>query len=199
MFRKAFFLLTAATLGLMAGSAQAHTGVGDTSGFVHGFAHPMSGADHILAMMAVGLFAAYLGGRALWLVPLSFVAMMAIGGALGMAGAPLPFVETGIGLSVVAFGAMVASQIAMPVAAAMAMTGFFALFHGHAHGAEMPQTASGLQYGVGFMVATAALHVLGIGVGLLIGRMGDVYGRRILQMIGGGIAVAGVAILAGAF
>ena len=198
MFRWAAFPVVVIFLATLSGAAQAHTGVGDTNGFAHGFAHPMSGIDHILAMVAVGLLAAHLGGRALWLVPLSFVSMMAVGGALGIAGATLPYAEVGIGLSVVAFGALVALRTALPVAAAMAMVGFFALFHGHAHGAEMPQTASGLHYGLGFVTATAVLHAVGIGFGLLIGQIGQITGRRVLQMIGGGVAIAGVAILAGA-
>jgi urease accessory protein len=177
--------------------AQAHVGVGDVNGFHHGFMHPMSGIDHILAMVAVGLFAAHLGGRALWLVPATFVGTMAIGGALGMAGFPLPYVEVGIGLSVVVFGIAVASGINLPVAAAMGVVGFFAIFHGHAHGAEMPQTASGLEYGAGFVVATTTLHAIGIALGLAIGRLGQAYGRRVLQTAGAAMAVTGVAILAG--
>jgi len=178
-------------------AAQAHVGVGDTSGFVHGFAHPLSGFDHILAMVAVGLFAAHLGGRALYLVPLSFVAMMVVGGVLGMAGVQLPYVEIGIGLSVVVLGAAVALGLNVPTAIAMALVGFFAIFHGHAHGAEMPESASGLAYGAGFIVATAALHAIGIGLGILIGKAGEAGGRRVLQTVGGAMALAGVAILAG--
>lgn len=177
--------------------AQAHVGVGDVNGFHHGFMHPMSGIDHILAMVAVGLFAAHLGGRALWLVPAAFVAMMALGGALGIAGIPLPYVEIGIGLSVVVLGIAVASGLNLPTAAAMSLVGFFAIFHGHAHGAEMPQTASGLEYGAGFVVATATLHAIGVGLGLTVGRLSQAYGRRILQTAGAATAVIGVAILAG--
>ena len=136
--------LAALTLLITAAAAEAHTGVGSTMGFTHGFGHPFSGLDHILAMVAVGLFAANLGGRALWLVPLSFVAMMAVGGALGVAGIDMPFVEIGIAASVIVLGLAVAMQWNLPVAGAMALVGFFALFHGHAHGAEMPVDASGL-------------------------------------------------------
>jgi urease accessory protein len=177
--------------------AQAHIGVGDVNGFHYGFMHPMSGLDHILAMVAVGLFAAHLGGRALWLAPAAFVAMMAIGGALGAAGVPLPYVETGIGLSVVVLGIAVASGSTLPTAAAMGLVGFFAMFHGHAHGVETPQTASGLEYGAGFVVATATLHAIGVGLGLAAGRLSAAYGRRILQTAGAATAVTGVAILAG--
>jgi urease accessory protein len=183
---------------LASSAAQAHVSVGDTSGFGHGFAHPMSGVDHILAMVAVGLFAAHLGGRALYLVPLSFVAMMIVGGALGVTGVSLPFVEVGIGLSVVVFGIAVALGLNMPAALAMLLVGFFAIFHGHAHGTEMPESVSGLAYGAGFVAATVALHALGIGLGLTIGRMASrVYGERILQAAGAAMTVVGLAILSG--
>src|SRR5436190_8145834 len=121
-------LPAAAFLTLAAGAAQAHTGVGHIAGFAHGFAHPLGGIDHVLAMVAVGLFAAHLGGRALWLVPLSFVAMMTVGGAFGMAGVGLPFVEIAIALSVIVLGLAVAARLHMPTVAAMALVGLFALF-----------------------------------------------------------------------
>ena len=189
------FCLVLATL-LMLTPALAHTGIADTTGFAHGFIHPVGGMDHVLAMVAVGLFAALMGGAARWLVPTSFVAMMAVGGALGMAGVSIPFVEIAIGLSVVVFGAAVALHPNMRVAASMAFVGFFALFHGHAHGAEMPDAVSGLEYGIGFMLATALLHAAGIGLGLAIGRISELHGRRIAQVSGGSMALAGVAILA---
>jgi urease accessory protein len=184
---------------LASSAAQAHLGIGDTNGFGHGFAHPLSGLDHVLAMVAVGLFAAHLGGRALWLVPLSFVSMMMVGGALGVAGVRLPFAEIGIGLSVVVLGIAVAASYDMATAFAMALVGFFAIFHGHAHGTEMPASASGLAYGAGFVLATATLHAIGIGIGLLIGKMSELHGRRVLQAAGSAMALAGVAILAGYF
>lgn len=190
-------LLLVTAILLATSPVQAHVGVGDTHGFVHGFAHPIGGIDHILAMIAVGLFAAHLGGRALYLVPLSFVTMMGVGGVLGMIGVPLPFVETGIGLSVVVFGIAVACSLDLPAVAAMALVGFFAVFHGHAHGAEMPESVSGLAYGAGFVAATAALHALGIGIGLAIGASGNRYGTRIMRTAGGAMALIGVAILAG--
>lgn len=174
--------------------ALAHTGVGDTTGFADGFLHPVGGIDHVLAMVAVGLFAALLGGQALWRVPASFVAVMAVGGALGSVSAP--FVEIAIGLSVVALGAAVALPLNVRGAAAMAFVGFFAIFHGHAHGAEMPDTTSGFEYGLGFTFATALLHVVGIGLGLAIGKMSKLHGRRIAQMAGSAMALAGIAILA---
>lgn len=125
-------------------AALAHVGLGNTHGFVHGFSHPLGGIDHILTMVAVGVFTALLGGRALWFVPLTFVVVMAIGGIMGTAGIDVPFVEIGIDLSVVVLGLVVAFQLSLPTVAAMALVGFFAIFHGHAHGAEMPETARGL-------------------------------------------------------
>ena len=136
-------------------AALAHTGVGDTSGFMRGFMHPLGGLDHQLAMILVGIFAYQLGGRALWLVPLTFVAVMAFGGFLGIAGIPVPFIELGIALSVIVLGAIVAFGVKVPVAAAMGIVGLFAIFHGHAHGSEMPMDASGLEYGLGFMLVAA--------------------------------------------
>ncbi|HMF01261.1 MAG TPA: HupE/UreJ family protein [Terriglobia bacterium] len=176
-------------------AASAHVGAGDTHGFVHGFSHPLSGIDHILAMVAVGLFAAHLGGRALWLVPLTFVSVMALAGIAGMAGVQLPFVEIGIGMSVIVFGLVVALQLSVPTLVAMGLVGFFAIFHGHAHGMEMPQGVSGLFYGAGFICATKLLHALGVGLGLTIGKTGQVYSRRIVQIGGGVIAIAGASIL----
>lgn len=184
-------------LALSASMAEAHTGVGGTAGLAHGFVHPFSGLDHILAMVAVGLFAANLGGRALWLVPASFVGMMAVGGVLGITGITVPFVEIGIALSVVVLGAAVALNWNLPVAAAMALVGFFAIFHGHAHGAEMPSDASGFSYAIGFMLATAILHAVGIGLGLGFGAWARSHSQRITQLGGSAMALAGVGILTG--
>ena len=136
---------------------------------MHGFMHPLSGLDHQLAMILVGIFAYQLGGRALWLVPLTFVSVMAVGGFLGIAGMPVPFIEIGIALSVIVLGAIVAFGVKAPLAVAMGIVGLFAIFHGHAHGSEMPLDASGLEYGLGFMLATALLHAVGIGIGFMIG------------------------------
>jgi urease accessory protein len=147
-------------------------------------------------MVAVGAFAARLGGRALWIVPSAFVAMMAVGGFIGLEGVPLPFVETGIALSVVVLGLAVALRWKLPVAAASALVGLFAIFHGHAHGGEMPVDASGLSYALGFMLATALLHVAGIWLGLAIGKIGA-RSKLVLQAGGGATALAGVALLGG--
>jgi len=181
---------------LLPAAALAHTGIGVAGGFAHGFWHPIGGLDHVLAMVAVGAFAVRLGGRAVWLVPAAFVAMMAAGGFAGMERIQLPFVEIGIAVSVVVLGLSVAFQWKLPVAAASALVGLFATFHGHAHGSEMPVDASGLTYAAGFMLATASLHVAGIGVGLAVGRIGD-RSRLALQASGGAMALAGVALLGG--
>jgi urease accessory protein len=194
MYRRALvtgLLLVAST------AAYAHTGIGTTSGFAHGFAHPIGGIDHVLAMVAVGLFAARLGGRAMWTVPLSFVTMMVAGGVAGMGGMELPFVEIGMGLSVVVLGAAVAFRLHVPTVAAMALVGLFAIFHGHAHGAEMPETASGFEYALGFVLATAGLHGCGIGLGLVLGRIGEATDGRISRVAGSTMALAGLAILGG--
>jgi urease accessory protein len=184
-----FFLVAAAT------PAFAHTGVGTTVGIADGFFHPLGGVDHILAMVGVGLFATVLGGRALWLVPLSFVVMMAAGGALGMMGIAIPYVEIGIACSVVALGAMLTFQWKFPAAVAAALVGLFAIFHGHAHGAEMPDSASGLQYGAGFVLATVLLHCAGIAVGVVIGLLSGSLYPRITQAAGAAMAIAGIAML----
>ena len=190
-------LPAAATAILAPAVAFAHTGVGDTSGFVHGFGHPISGLDHILAMVMVGIFAWQLGGRALWLVPTTFVLIMAVGGALGIAGIGVPFVEFGISLSVVVLGAIVAFNVKAPLAAAMGLVGLFAIFHGHAHGAEIPEDAGGVAYAAGFMIATALLHLAGITAGFLIGRAGERYGSLVMRVAGGFATVAGLGLLIG--
>jgi len=178
--------------------ALAHPGIaGHTHGFVHGFGHPISGLDHILAMVTVGAFAATLGGRALWAVPLSFMGFMLVGGALGILGFPLPFVEIGIALSIVALGIAVAVRWNWPLTAAMTMVGLFAIFHGHAHGTEMPLDASGVAYALGFVTATGLLHLVGIGIGLAIGKIGAATSPRVIQAGGAAVALAGIGILVG--
>jgi urease accessory protein len=187
----------AALAALVPTLAYAHVGIGETHGFFHGFSHPIGGVDHILAMVAVGIFAANLGGRALLALPLTFMALMLAGGALGIMGFPLPFVEVGIGVSIVALGIAVAVKWNWPVAAATAMVGLFAIFHGHAHGTEMPVDASGAAYALGFVTATGLLHLVGIGLGLGTGRAARTRSWRITQAGGAAIAVAGVAVLTG--
>ena len=147
---------------LVPSAAFAHPGHGDVSGFAAGVAHPFTGVDHVAAMIAVGLWAALKGGRALWLWPAAFVAVMLAGGVLGLMAIPLPFVEAGILASVVVLGLMVALAADLPIGAGAALIGVFALFHGYAHGAELPQAAEAASYMMGFALATAALHGAGI-------------------------------------
>lgn len=177
-------------------AALAHTGAGDAHGVLHGFMHPISGLDHVLAMVAVGMLAAMLGGRAIWLVPASFVAMAAVGGVLGMQCVPVPFVEFGISASVIFLGLAIALQAKLPLGWTAGLVGLFGLYHGYAHGAEMPADASGFAYGVGFLAATAMLHIAGIGLGLGIAQLAKSSATRFARAGGAAIALAGVALLA---
>ena len=177
--------------------ASAHTGIGDTAGFFHGFEHPVGGLDHVLAMVLVGIIAWQLRGRALYAVPATFVLLMVVGGGVGMAGMDVPFVELGIALSVVVFGLAVAFRFKAPAMAMAPLVGLFAIFHGYAHGAEMPENAAGLAYGLGFMLATVLLHAAGIGLGFVFAKTSQKDGA-LVRIAGGAAAVAGFAILAGA-
>jgi urease accessory protein len=195
--RRAVPTMVLGALALAPAMALAHTGHAEPSGFMHGFAHPIAGIDHVLAMVAVGLLAAHIGGRALWLVPLSFVSVVAVAGALGMAGMEIPVAEGGIVLSVIVLGLAVALRPKLPVVAAMFLAAFFAVFHGYVHGAEMPAAASGFLYAGGFVVATVLLHTVGVGFGLLTMRDGATLGRRFVQSAGGAMALFGTAVLVG--
>ncbi len=170
---------------LAATPAFAHVGVGATSGFAAGFAHPLSGLDHMTVMVAVGLWAALKGGKALWVWPATFVSVMLVGGGLGMMHAPIPFVEPGILASVVALGLLVALAVDLPVWVGVVVISAFAVLHGHAHGMEVPESASGIEYMAGFAVATAFLHGTGIAAATLLGRR-----YRSLVRIGGAACVA---------
>ena len=183
-------------LALLPQAALAHPGHGEAAGLVHGFLHPVSGADHVLAMVAVGLLAGLRGGRALWALPAAFLALMAAGAGIGMAGIGLPLAEAGIALSIVAFGLAALFGLGLPVAALAGLVGGFAVFHGYAHGAEMPETASGLVYGFGFLAGTALLHAAGIGLGLIAAGT-----RRtvVAPLLGGAVVASGVLLLAGQF
>jgi urease accessory protein len=172
---------------LMPSLAYAHAGIG-AGGFLHGLAHPLGGLDHVCAMLAVGLWAAQTGGRSLWAVPLTFVCVMALGGALPMLGIGLPFVEQGIVLSVLLLGILVAASIRLPLWLASAMVGLFALWHGQAHGAEMPAWASGMSYALGFVLATASLHAAGIA--FVLGMQRQM--REFAHLTGSGIALCGI-------
>jgi urease accessory protein len=185
----------AASALLVPTAAFAHPAIGHAAGFAHGFAHPMGGIDHVLAMVAVGLLAANLGGRALWALPLAFISLMLAGGALAMAAVPLPYVELAVALSVVVIGAAVATQRQWPVVAAATLVGVFALFHGHAHGTELAPTMSAGAFTAGFVLATGLLHLTGIALGLGIAKLGARPARLCTQWGGGAIALIGVALL----
>lgn len=193
--KRAIIILAAVSV-LTPVAALAHTGAGDTHGVVHGFMHPVTGLDHVLAMVAVGILAALLGGRAIWLVPASFVALAAVGGLLGVQGVPVPFVEFGISASVVLLGLAIALQARLPLGWTVGLVGLFGLYHGYAHGAEMPADASGFAYGAGFLAATAMLHIAGIGLGLGIAHMARRSATRFAQAGGTAIALAGIVLLA---
>jgi len=185
-------LVPVAAAALVASPALAHVGPGAHDSFAAGFGHPFLGLDHMLAMVAVGLWAAMLGGRALILVPAAFVGVMMLGFIAGAAGVPLPFVEPAILASVVVLGLLVALALPMSALAGGALVGFFALFHGHAHGTEVG-TAGFLAYGAGFVAATVLLHVIGIVSGIALGRFGPV----LLRVAGGATALGGLMLMAG--
>jgi urease accessory protein len=191
--------LLAGALALAPSVALAHpAGFGHAHGLAEGFAHPFGGADHVLAMVAVGLLAAQIGGRALWAVPAAFLGAMAAGGALAASGVQLPLFELGIGLSVVILGAAVAFGGGLTTAVAAAIAGLFAIFHGFAHGAEASATTSWLGYGAGFVLATGLLHVAGIGVGVAASRFDITSGRRLVRLAGAAIGAVGAVLLSGA-
>lgn len=178
---------------LLPSFACAHTGLGEAGGFAHGLAHPAGGLDHVCAMLAVGLWAAQTGGRSVWAVPLAFVGVMALGGALPALGIGLPLVEQGIVLSVLLLGVLIAASVRLPLVLSGSMVGLFALWHGHAHGTEMPAAASGIDYALGFVLATAALHAIGIAFGLGMQRL---MRERVIRAAGASIALCGIYLAA---
>lgn len=183
----------AVAIALIPSLAAAHPGAHFHVDMADGFAHPLGGLDHLLAMLGVGLLAWRLGGRAIWAVPAAFVALMAVGGLVGFAGFELPFFETGIALSLVAFGAAIALRQKLPTAAAAALVGFFAMFHGYAHGTELPAAAGAAGYAAGFLAASAMLHLAGIGLATFVARVRP----TAVRFGGAAMAVAGVALLVG--
>ncbi len=176
--------------------ALAHMQGGEAVGLLSGLRHPVSGLDHILAMVAVGLWGAQLGPPAIWLLPVTFPMVMAFGGMLGLMGWALPGIEIGIAVSAIILGVMVGWEARLPLWAAAAIVGFFAIFHGHAHAAELPAGADALLYSIGFVVATGCLHAAGIGIGL-IHRWPA--GKVTLRAMGVAVALAGVCFLWQAF
>lgn len=187
-------LATLAAFATAAFSSAALAHVGDHShmSFTQGLAHPFGGLDHMLAMVAVGLWASQLGGRALWLLPLTFPAVMAIGAAFGFGGVAMPWVEIAIAGTVLALGAAVALRLRPSLAVSVPLIGLFAVLHGYAHGVELPANSSALTYAGGFVAATLVLHLIGIAIGLAANRLPVRFAAR---AAGGAIAVAGLALL----
>ncbi|UCI10490.1 HupE/UreJ family protein (plasmid) [Mesorhizobium sp. B1-1-8] len=186
--------MVATATALTAGStmAQAHIIQSGTGGFGSGFEHPLTGPDHFLAMFAVGLWGAQIGGRSIWTLPVAFPLIMVVGGIAGIAGVPLPGVEIGIALSIITLGLAIACAWRPAEWVALLMIAVFAICHGHAHGAELPNAADPADYAIGFVIATGLIHLLGIGFGLLLGKA---LGGRLSQGLGGLIAAGGVYFL----
>ncbi|OAP34872.1 HupE/UreJ family protein [Sinorhizobium americanum] len=191
---KTRMLIAAAALGASAAPAFAHLDPVEHGSLAAGLSHPFFGADHILAMVAVGLWAAQIGGRALWTVPAAFVGMMTVGFGLALAAVPLPFVEPAILASVVALGLIVAISVRLDVAPAAAIVGIFALFHGHAHGGELG-SAGAWSFAIGFIAATALLHAAGLGLGIALARFSS--NGTLARLLGGVTALAGAALIFG--
>jgi len=188
------------TLALLSGllllnaPAFAHTTPGQAQGFVTGFLHPLSGLDHVLAMVAVGIWGAQLKRPAIWILPVAFPLVMSFGGLLGIRGVPLPGVEIGVAASAIVLGIAIAFELRPPLWVAAGIVSVFAVFHGHAHGTELPKAAAPLTYALGFVLATGLLHVCGILIGLVESRPA---GARVLRTTGVFIAAIGVVLLAG--
>lgn len=179
---------------LLAATAEAHSGHGAASGVSAGFGHPFGGMDHLLAMIAVGILGVQLGGRALWGLPATFIAMMVVGGTLGFGGVALPLVEPGIVGSVIVLGMVIAVGRRLPVFAVVPLVGIFAVFHGYAHVAEMPIGATAVQFGVGFALATGLLHTAGAGFGIVSEKLGNQFASSAVRAAGAVIGIAGVAL-----
>ena len=181
---------------LLAGAAEAHTGHGGASGLVAGFGHPLGGLDHMLAMIAVGVLGFQSGGRAKWALPIAFVAMMVAGGMLGLGGIGLPLVELGIVGSAIVLGLVIALGRKLPVAVAAPMVGAFAVFHGHAHGAEMPVGASVWEFGAGFVAATLLLQGAGIALAKSVEKTAPQFASVATRVGGAAIAMAALGFAA---
>jgi len=177
---------------LIAQVAEAHVNKGEAVSFLSGLKHPISGLDHVVAMIAVGLWGAQLGVPAIWVLPVAFPMVMACGGMLGLLGVSLPGVEIGIAASAILLGTAVMTELRPPIALAALLVGFFAIFHGYAHGSELPAGESGLLYSLGFVMATGCLHAVGISIGL-VHRWN--WGKRALRVAGAAIAITGMFFL----
>lgn len=198
MTRPHALVITALIALLASGGAEAHTFGTQGAGLVQGFAHPFGGLDHLLAMVTVGLWAAQRGGNAVWLMPAAFMSSMIAGGVLGLEGIPLPLVELGIAASLIVLGSVVALSFQPPVWLGMLIVGLFAIFHGHAHGVEMPEAASPILYAGGFVVATGLLHAAGVAACLGIRRGGALakIADRLVRGTGAAVAASGLLLAA---
>ena len=190
MIRKIVTILAAVLL--IPALAQAHT-VGGEGGFLSGLTHPVLGFDHFLAMISVGILSSQIGGRAIWTVPSTFVTVMAIGAFIGIKAIGLPMVEYGIALSVLILGIALALEKKLPPVWAMIGVGFFAMFHGHAHGTEMPSIVKPIIYAMGFLLGTAGLHISGVLIGIFANKTAK--GHALLRYVGAGISGVGVHII----
>jgi len=190
-----FHIIVVTTILMMLSSvASAHESAGIAGGFSSGFMHPVLGWDHVIAMVAVGLWGAFLGNPAIWVLPVVFPLVMAFGGSLGVTGVPVPAVETGIAVSAIVLGAMVAFAVRPPIWIAAVIVGAFAIFHGHAHGTELPGAANPLAYSLGFVIATGLLHISGIAFGMITHLP---FGKIVVRAGGSIIALAGAGFLTG--
>lgn len=188
---RVFSILLLSTL--LAGAAHAHSdAAGLAGGFSSGFIHPVLGWDHVVAMVAVGLWGAFMGEKAVWTLPVVFPAVMAVGGVLGLLGIPVPFIEQGIAASAIVIGAMIAAAFRPPLWLAAVVVAAFAIFHGHAHGAELPEAANPVLYTAGFMVATGLLHLGGILLGMAVRWP---LGLKLVRLCGGLISLVGISFL----
>ena len=187
-------LFVPGALVLMGTPAFAHTTPGQAHGFATGFLHPLSGLDHVLAMVAVGIWGAQLKQPAIWVLPVAFPLVMSFGGLLGIRGVPIPGVEIGVAASAVALGIVIALELRPPLWVTAAVVSVFAIFHGHAHGTELPKAAAPLTFALGFVLATGLLHMCGVLIGLV-----DLWpaGGKVLRIAGGFISVIGVFLLFG--
>jgi len=187
-----FTLILVLSAAMSSGSSFAHSGEVYVGGFLGGLTHPILGWDHVAAMVAVGLLGAFLGSPAIWILPVVFPLVMALGAAMGILGLPLPAVETGIAMSAVVFGLMIVFTVKPPIWISALVVGAFAVFHGYAHGTELPETANAFAFTGGFVVASGMLHMYGIACGLLASLPG---GRMVVRGVGGAISLAGMAFL----
>jgi len=186
------FRLVTFTLLLPAAAFAHQQGAVDSNAFLVGFAHPFGGIDHLLAMLAVGMWGALLGMPALWTLPIAFPMLMAVGGVIGILGLPLPSIELGIALSVIVLGAVILFAVRPPLWGSLVIVSFFALFHGYAHGIELPQLTDPLGYSLGFVVATGLIHITGILIGFIT-RLP--HGVTLLRGCGGVFCAAGIYLL----